>query len=77
MLEGERPINRRYTHQLKGSRMHDSAVMLRTAKHPEAHGERPFAAAQGDMNEVNGVTPAGSSDERRIESPHFTCRKEK
>jgi hypothetical protein len=36
--------------------MRDSAVMLRAAKHLEAHGERPFAAAQGDMDEVNGVT---------------------
>jgi hypothetical protein len=31
--------------------------MLSAAKHLDADGERPFAAAQGDMN----VTPAGSS----------------
>jgi hypothetical protein len=35
--------------------------MLSVAKHLKARGERPFAAAQGDMDEVNGVTPAGSS----------------
>ena len=35
--------------------------MLSAAKHLDAQSDRPFAAAQGDMDEVNGVTPAGSS----------------
>jgi hypothetical protein len=30
--------------------------MLRATKHLAADGERPFAAAQGDMDEVIGVT---------------------
>ena len=38
-----------------------SIVMLSEAKHLEAQGERPFAAAQGDMDEVNGVTLCGNS----------------
>ena len=29
--------------------MGHSTVMLSTAKHLSAHGDRPFAAAQGDM----------------------------
>jgi hypothetical protein len=32
------------------ARQEDCMVMLRAAKHLEAHGERPFAAAQGDKN---------------------------
>jgi hypothetical protein len=30
------------------ARQEDNAVMLSAAEHLEAHGERPFAAAQGD-----------------------------
>jgi hypothetical protein len=33
-----------------------SIVMLSAAKHLSAHRERPFVAAQGDMDEENGVT---------------------
>jgi hypothetical protein len=36
------------------ARQEDSTVMLRAAKHLCAEGERPFAAAQGDMDEGNG-----------------------
>jgi hypothetical protein len=41
--------------------MGDNTVMLSVAKHPDAQRERPFAAAQGDMHDGFGVTPAGSS----------------
>jgi hypothetical protein len=39
---------------LVGSCLRDHAVRLRAAKHLEAGGGRPFAAAQGDMDEGNG-----------------------
>jgi len=35
------------------ARLEDGTVMLRATKHLEAHGDRPFAAAQGDK----GGTP--------------------
>jgi hypothetical protein len=42
-------------------RQDDSPVMLSASKPLNAHGDRPFAAAQGDMDDVNGVTLAGCS----------------
>ncbi len=38
------------------ARQVDSAVMLSAAKHLPARRDRPFAAAQGDMDEAQGDT---------------------
>jgi hypothetical protein len=35
--------------------------MLSAAMHPDVRRDRPFAAAQGDMDDGNGVTLAGSN----------------
>jgi hypothetical protein len=35
----------------RGSSVRDNAVMLSAAKHLEGQRERPFAAAQGDMDD--------------------------
>jgi hypothetical protein len=42
----------------------DSPVMLRAAKHLDAHADRPFAAAQGDKGTLR-VTRKGLPMQRR------------
>jgi len=51
-------------------RQEDSLVMLTAAKHFEAHRERPFAAAQGDMGRQLWVMCIGRNSLRPYDFVH-------
>jgi hypothetical protein len=53
-MEADPSLRLRVT--LAGCRMRDHAVMLSAAMHLDTQRDRPFAAAQGDMDDVKGVT---------------------